>query len=718
MGPDPGPAPQPPAADGRRCAWTSGCRGRIDPSDVLQEAFLQAAQAWPKYLERPEQPLFLWLRWLTGMTLQLLHRRHLGVQARDAGREVQLLDRPWPEATSAALAAQLLGRDTRPSVAAIRAERQRRLQEALNAMDPIDREVLVLRHFEELTNAEVARELRSPGVGGQQAVHPGPAPAQGDPGVPAGRDRGVPAMSDTSPGSGRDPVEQLLESFLARWRRGERPSLEEYAARCPERADEIRELFPALVEMEQLKPAVEAATGALERPSTRPRPAARPAPPHPERLGDYRILRVIGEGGMGVVYEAEHESLKNRVALKVMHPRFRDRPELPAAVPDRGPLGGAAAPHQHRAGLRLRRAGRHLLLRHAVHRRRRPGRVLDDVRRLRAAADGASPAGPADRPTTSRPSRSTVRVSAVTRGLLTGRFATAPATPAGSEPPPTAALDDGPTDPTGVRGAPTTDRPRLLAGVRRAAPAASSFAGQPESVYFREIARLGAQVADALDYAHRQRVVHRDIKPSNLLLDAQGNVWVTDFGLAKLVEGDDLSQSHDLVGTLRFMAPERFRGVTDRRGDIYALGATLYEMLALRPAFAERDQVQLIDQIAHQPPAPLRQHDRRIPRDLETIVLKVLAKDPKDRCDTAGELRDELRRFLEGRPTRWRRVGPVEQFRRWCKRNPAGRRAERAGGDADDHHRHRLHRRGLSQRPQLRPSTCRRTGTWSRRTGT
>jgi RNA polymerase sigma-70 factor (ECF subfamily) len=135
-------------------------RGRIDPSDVLQEAFLQAAQARPEYLKRPEQPLFLWLRWLTGMTLQHLHRRHLGVHARDAGREVQLLDRPWPEATSAALAALLLGRDTRPSVAAIRAERQRRLQEALNGMDPLDRDVLVLRHFEELSNSEVARELQ------------------------------------------------------------------------------------------------------------------------------------------------------------------------------------------------------------------------------------------------------------------------------------------------------------------------------------------------------------------------------------------------------------------------------------------------------------------------------------------------------------------------------------------------------------------------------
>jgi RNA polymerase sigma-70 factor (ECF subfamily) len=135
-------------------------RGRIDPSDVLQAALLQAAQAMPKYLERPEQPVFLWLRWLTGMTLQLVHHQHLGVQARDADREVQLLDRPVPEVSSVALAAQLLGRDTRPSVAAIRAERQLRLQEALNAMDPLDREVLVLRHFEELTNVEVARELQ------------------------------------------------------------------------------------------------------------------------------------------------------------------------------------------------------------------------------------------------------------------------------------------------------------------------------------------------------------------------------------------------------------------------------------------------------------------------------------------------------------------------------------------------------------------------------
>ena len=165
-------------------------------------------------------------------------------------------------------------------------------------------------------------------------------------------------------------------------------------------------------------------------------------------------------------------------------------------------------------------------------------------------------------------------------------------------------------------------------------------------------------------------VIHRDIKPPNLLLDARGNVWVTDFGLAKLVEGDELSQSHDLVGTLRFMAPERLRGITNPAGDVYSLGATLYELLTLKPAFAERCQARLIDQITHELPAPLRHHDHRIPKDLETLVLKALAKDPKDRFAAAGELADELRRYLESRPIRSRSVGPTERLWRWCKRSP------------------------------------------------
>lgn len=133
--------------------------GRIDPSDVIQEAQLEAAERLAEYLRNPTMPFFLWLRLITGQRLLALHRRHLGARLRDAGREVSL-DRPGlPQVTSAALAARLLGRETSPSAAAARAEMKLRLREALDAMGPVDREVLTLRHFEQLTTAEAAREL-------------------------------------------------------------------------------------------------------------------------------------------------------------------------------------------------------------------------------------------------------------------------------------------------------------------------------------------------------------------------------------------------------------------------------------------------------------------------------------------------------------------------------------------------------------------------------
>jgi RNA polymerase sigma-70 factor (ECF subfamily) len=135
-------------------------QGRIDPSDVIQEAYLDAARRLPEYLRDPEpMPVFLWLRFLAAQALQALHRKHLGVQARDAGRELSIQGGRMPQATSAALAAQLLGHDTRASEAAIRAEQKLRLEQALNQMDPLDREVLALRHFEQLSNGECARVL-------------------------------------------------------------------------------------------------------------------------------------------------------------------------------------------------------------------------------------------------------------------------------------------------------------------------------------------------------------------------------------------------------------------------------------------------------------------------------------------------------------------------------------------------------------------------------
>src|SRR5262249_56486864 len=143
------------------------------------------------------------------------------------------------------------------------------------------------------------------------------------------------------------------------------------------------------------------------------------------------------------------------------------------------------------------------------------------------------------------------------------------------------------------------------------------------------IARVGLQVADALAHAAAQGVLHRDIKPSNLLLDDTGNVWVTDFGLAKAQgDGDDLTHTGDIVGTLRYMAPERFQGQGDLRSDVYSLGLTLYEMLTLRPAFDEADRNQLISQVMHDEPVRPRKVNPGAPRALATAVLNAIARHP------------------------------------------------------------------------------------------
>jgi RNA polymerase sigma-70 factor (ECF subfamily) len=134
-------------------------QGRIDPSDVLQEAFLDVAKRAGEYVANPSMPPYLWLRFLTGQRLFALHRQHLGAKMRDAGQEVSLYRGALPQASSISLAAQLLGRLTSPTQAAVRAEMQIRLQEALNSMDALDREVLTLRHFEELSNNETAQVL-------------------------------------------------------------------------------------------------------------------------------------------------------------------------------------------------------------------------------------------------------------------------------------------------------------------------------------------------------------------------------------------------------------------------------------------------------------------------------------------------------------------------------------------------------------------------------
>lgn len=396
-------------------------------------------------------------------------------------------------------------------------------------------------------------------------------------------------MSQADSGSKRDPFDLLAESFLERFRRGERPSISEYIKDNPDHADDIRDLFPALVEVEQLKSG--GATDSLVRSATMPTIS---------RLGDYQILGIVGEGGMGIVYEAIRESLKSRVALKIMHPRYRDHPGY--------------------------------------------------LRRFHVEACAAASL------------HHTNIVSVFDYGETDGVVYYAMPYIAGQS------LEKVLQDVHLMK----RDQSPELAGessIALKAPS-SSLADRTVGRYYQEVARLGAQVALALAHAHQRGILHRDIKPSNLLIDALGNVWVTDFGLAKFEEGADLSRSRDLVGTLRYMAPERLRGVSSRASDLYSLGATLYEMLTLHPPFDGRDQPALMYQIAHEQPLPLRRHDVKIPRDLETIVLKALAKDPRDRFSTAELMAEELRRFTEGRPIQSRSLPAYERLWRWCKRNP------------------------------------------------
>ena len=188
--------------------------------------------------------------------------------------------------------------------------------------------------------------------------------------------------------------------------------------------------------------------------------------------------------------------------------------------------------------------------------------------------------------------------------------------------------------------------------------------------FYDHAVRIALQVAEALAYAHAEGILHRDIKPSNLLLDAKGNVWITDFGLAKTEGTEGLTETGDFVGTLRYMAPERLEGVLDRRSDIYSLGVTLYELLTHETFFAKSTHVQLVDQILHESPTPPSRFQKSIPRDLETIVLTAIAKEPAVRYRTADDLAEDLRRFLADKPIRARRPAASEQLIRWCRRNP------------------------------------------------
>ncbi len=436
----------------------------------------------------------------------------------------------------------------------------------------------------------------------------------------------------------RDPIEMLAEQFVQKYRQGERPTIEQFALENTEHADDIRNLFPMIVDIEQLKgPEGESSTGGAASGI-----GAR------ERLGDFRIIREIGRGGMGVVYEAEQQSLGRRVALKVIGGnvatsthgvrRFRREAEAAARLHHTNivPIYGVGEEDgiSFYAMQMIDGVGLDV--------------VLDALRNGTASPGSPSAAEKADATT----AEAALEVAAVLR--------------------------DGSTSQTRKRFRPDSETPSSPAHDAESLAVSEETRSQPSGTapkfgarYWKSVAHLGAAAAGALHYAHRHGVLHRDVKPSNLLLDREANLWIADFGLAKHAESDNLTKTGDVVGTLRYMAPEQFEGTTDHRSDIYSLGLTLYELLTLQHAFEDTQQGPLIRQKMHGAPPPPRARNPAIPRDLETIILKASAAAPGDRYQSAGELAEDLERFLDERPVAARRAGPAEQFWRWCRRNPA-----------------------------------------------
>jgi serine/threonine protein kinase len=409
----------------------------------------------------------------------------------------------------------------------------------------------------------------------------------------------------------------LVEEFAARLQAGEVIDAETFARAHPAHAEHLRRLLPAVRVLAEV--------------GRTPSGDSAGAPPLdddfvPERLGDFRLLREVGRGGMGIVYEAEQVSLGRRVALKVLPSaaaldgralqRFKNEAQAAALLqhPNIVPVIAVGCEH-----------GTHFFAMQFIDGTSLAA-LIHAFRGLSGAEDHTLPGGMAE----------------------------------GSDP----TMDLGLTPPDAPPPATSTFWEALACD------------GPPALTrsYFRAVARMGLQAAEALEHAHQLGVIHRDVKPANLLVDGRGNLWVTDFGLARLQHDAGLTASGDLVGTIRYMSPEQAQPrhvPLDHRTDVYALGATLYELLTLQPAFPGDDRRELLRRIAWEEPRRPRRVNKAVPAELEAVALKAMEKAPADRYPTAQELAEDLKRYLADEPVRARRPALWRSAARWARRHAA-----------------------------------------------
>jgi serine/threonine protein kinase len=446
-----------------------------------------------------------------------------------------------------------------------------------------------------------------------------------------------------------NPLHRVILEYVEAVQAGQAPDRRQFLARYPEFAAELGEFFSLRDQIDRLAAPVRDAAlagvagGAGPSSNAAPETAVRVTPHAPGTaagaaelgyVGEFHLRREVGRGGMGVVYEAHQTSLNRRVALKVL------------------PFAAALDPKQLQRFQHEAQAAAQLHHTNIV-----PVFAVGAERGVHYYAmqfiDGHS-------------------LAAVIAELRRHHLPAMRTDASGSSAvqlhrPPAAGEPTGPYVP-----APYSDDGPLADLSTSAAAAMSTDHSSNRRRFFRRVAELGMKSARALEHAHQLGVVHRDVKPANLLVDVRGELWITDFGLALFQSGTGLTMTGELLGTLRYMSPEQAwarPGQVDHRTDIYSLGVTLYELLTLQPAVDGQDRQELLHKLAHEEPRAPRRLDPAIPVELETIVLKAIAKNPGERYATAGELADDLQRYLDDKPILARRPTPWERAIKWGRRH-------------------------------------------------